>query len=152
MISNGQGALPLGKLEQGDLVTYRFTIPGVPPSKNAYDNMPEMWRGSMKAKWVQAVMREVEAQDMPRHVTRIGLAATLVFPDNRKRDPQNYVPALWNWIPDGLQYARVIDDDRDGMIDFGRNLGIRFAVDDRKRLSREARKRTHIAVTMRLPH
>lgn len=151
MIISGQGALPLGMIQQGEIVTYRFTVPGVPPSKNNYDNWPPEWKSSAKHKWIRAVIREVEAQDMPRGVARIGLAATLVFPDNRKRDPQNYAPALWNWIPDGLQAARVILDDRDGVIDFGRNLGIRFAVDDRKRLSRDARKRTHIAITLRLP-
>lgn len=145
---SGQGALPLGKVESGSIVTYRFTVPGVPPSKNVYDTAPEMWRAGWKHKWIRAVVKEVEAQDMPRGVPRIGLAATLVFPDIRKRDPQNYVSSLWNWIPDGLQKAGVIKDDRDGVIDFGRNLGIRFALDDRKQLSRDARKRTHIAISM----
>ena len=147
---SGQGALPISMIETGDLVTYRFVIPGLPPSKNVYDDLPQAWRGSMKHKWINAVIREVEAQDMPRHVGRIGLSALLVFPDTRKRDPQNYVPSLWNWVPDALQKCGVIDDDRDGMIDFGRNLGIRFAVDDRKRVSKEIRKRTHIAITMRV--
>lgn len=148
---SGQGVLPLDTQVMGDIVTYRFTVQGVPPSKNTYDNLPPEWRGSMKHKWINAVIKEVQAQDMPRHVPRIGLSAVLVFPDIRKRDPQNYVSSLWNWIPDGLQAARVIDDDRDGVIDFGRNLGIRFALDDRRRLSRDQRKRTHIAITMRLP-
>lgn len=151
LVSSGQGVLPFDSQILGDIVTYRFTVQGVPPSKNVYDDMPVMWRASMKHKWINAVIREVEAQDMPRGVAKIGLSAMLVFPDSRKRDPQNYVSALWNWVPDALQAARVIDDDRDGKIDFGRGLGIRFAVDDRRRLTKDARKRTHIAITMRLP-
>ena len=146
----GQGVLPMFTDVRGEIVTYRFTVQGLPPSKNRYDNLPPEWRGSMKHKWIRAVIREVELQDMPRNVAKIGLHAILVFPDARKRDPQNYVPSLWNWVPDALQAAGVIKDDSEGMIDFGRNLGIGFAVDSRKRLPRASRQRTHIAITMRL--
>lgn len=151
MIISGQGALPIGMVENGEIVTYRFAFPYLPPSKNVYDGWLPAWKSAAKHKWINAVIRAVEEQDVPRGVERIGLAATLVFPEPRKRDPQNYAPALWNWIPDGLQKCGVIKDDRDGVIDFGKNLGIRFAIDDRKRLSRDARKRTHIALTLRLP-
>lgn len=148
MESSGQMALPLGRLEQGQIVTYRFTVPGLPPSKNTYDGLPPQWKNSMKHKWIRAVIREVEAQDMPRGVPRIGLSAVLVFPTKRRRDPQNYAPALWNWIPDALQKCGVIHDDRDGIIDFGPNLGIQFALDERKSISPDRRKRTQIAITL----
>lgn len=148
-VISGQGVLPLDVQTVGDLVTYRFTVPGLPPSKNDYDNYPAAWRSSLKHKWMNAVIREVEAQDMPRGVAQIGLSALLVFPESRVRDPQNYVSSLWNWVPDALQKAGVIKDDRAGRIVFGRDLGIRFAIDSRKRVSRELRKRTHIAVTVR---
>lgn len=144
--STPQLALPLDTSVQGDLVTYRIRLPFLPPSKNQYDGWPLAWKSGCKQKWVNKIVKECREMQIPR-AARIGLAATLVFRTNARRDPQNYANCLWNFVPDALQAAKVIKDDRDGVIDFGPNLGVRFAY------SPAAGKGiTHLAITMVVPH
>lgn len=143
-----QGLLPVNMDPEGDVRLYRFTLPFLPPSKNATGGWPPSWLHSMKRKWEKAVRENVEQLMIPP-AARIGLSATLVFPVKARRDPQNYSHHLWHWVPDGLVKAGVIPDDHDGLIGFGRNLGIRMAIDDRV-APKEKRQRTHIALTMRV--
>ena len=143
-----QGILPLGSQDEGDLRLYRFTLPFLPPSKNVYDNWPGVWKSSAKAKWKRHILTHVKALNIPQ-AERIGLAAILVFPVSQRRDPQNYANCLWNWVPDALQEAGVIDGDHMGKIEFPPGLGIKFAVDKRV-APKEKRQRTQIILTMKV--
>lgn len=144
-----QGLLPVDGYQDSDLRLYRMVLPFLPPSKNVYDNWPGTWRSSAKRKWKNWIEREVAAQMIPKAET-IGLAAVLVFPQSAQRDPQNYSNCLWHWVPDALQSAGVIDGDHEGKIQIGPNWGLKMMVDPRKELSKERRKRTHLALTMRV--
>lgn len=142
-----QGVLDLsGGSEELDLRAYTMTFPFLPPSKNQYDTMQWQFQHSIKSKWKRAILKECRAQMIPR-AHRIGLAALLVFPTRARRDIQNYAGPLWNFVPDGLQEAGVIDGDHAGKIDFGPQLGIKFAYDDR-RAPADKLKRTKVIVTM----
>lgn len=143
-----QGILPMDIKEEGDLRLYKITLPFLPPSKNEYDQWPGTWKSSAKAKWMREVRRHVIALGIPQ-AEKIGLAAILVFPQNARRDPQNYSNCLWHWVPDALQAAGVIDDDRAGKIELGPNWGVKFAIDSRV-APKEKRKRTIIMLTMRV--
>jgi len=130
--STPQLAIPFDVTSKDDLVTYHIRLPFLPPSKNKYDGWPIAWKSSCKWKWMNAVIAECKALQIPRS-PRIGLAAMLVFRTNARRDPQNYSNCLWNFVPDALQKAGVILDDRAGAIDFGggSDLGVKFAVNPR---------------------
>lgn len=143
-----QGLLPIGVEETGDLRLYRMVLPFLPPSKNVYDNWPGEWKSSAKKKWIRHIVSQCESMMIPK-AEKIGLAAVLVFPTVQRRDPQNYANCLWNWVPDALQVAGVIDDDREGKIEIGPNWGLKFAI-DRRSAPKEQRQRTHIALTMKV--
>lgn len=144
-----QGLLPIDVQDEGDLRLYRMTLPFLPPSKNVYDNWPNEWKHAAKKKWIRHVGEWCEAMMVPT-ADAIGLAAVLVFPTKGRRDPQNYAQALWHWVPDALQAAGVIDDDREGKIQIGPNWGLSFAYDLRAGVPKERRQRTVIAMTMRV--
>lgn len=144
-----QGILPVNAEEEGDLRLYKIVLPFLPPSKNVYDNWPGEWKSSAKKKWIKRIGEEVTALAIPP-AERIGLAAVLVFPTNARRDPQNYSNCLWHWVPDALQRAGVIDDDRAGKIDIGPNWGLKFAIDSRPGVPKDRRQRTHLALTMKV--
>lgn len=143
-----QGILPIDSTDEGDLRLYRMTFPFLPPSKNKYDGWERTWQSSAKNKWMKAIDRQVKALMIPK-AERIGLAAILVFPENRKRDWQNYSSTLWNFVPDALQASGVLDGDHAGKIEFPANLGIKFAVDNRA-APKEKRQRTQIILTMKV--
>ena len=144
-----QLALPIGVLEAGEIRVYRIVLPFLPPSKNVYDGWLPAWQSAAKQKWVNAICREVTAQQIPS-APRIGLSAKLVFPTNNRRDPQNYANCLWNWVPDALRKAGVISGDHAGKIDFGPNLGVTFAWDPRA-APKSVRSVTHLAISMVVP-
>lgn len=146
-----QLALPLNVKQDGEIRLYRMTLPFLPPSKNVYDNWLGTWKSGCKAKWVRHIQDEIEAQMMPKGLTRIGLAATLIFPTKQRRDPQNYSNCLWNFVPDALVRGGVLVDDRDGAIDIGSNWGIKMAVDTRTGIPTKRRQRTILSITMRVP-
>lgn len=151
MTATSQLALPINVEDNGEIRMYRIVLPFVPPSKNVYQNWPGQWKSSAKKKWEKFLISEVQAQMMPLHVPKIGLAATIVFPGKAHRDPQNYAEALWHWVPDGLQKAGLIDDDGEGKIDIGPNWGMTFAYDSRPGLPKKRRERTILAITMLIP-
>lgn len=146
-----QLALPVNVEQQGEIRLYKIALPFVPPSKNQIDGWPILWKQGVKKKWVKAIVEECEALGMPKGVARVGLAATIVFATNGRRDVQNYSQQLWHWVPDALQTAGVLLDDREGCVEFGPNLGVTFRVDTRKHLPKVKRQRTIIAVTLLVP-
>lgn len=150
MTATPQLALPLSVKEAGEIRVYRMTLPFLPPSKNQYDGWPGTWQSSCKKKWIKAVLAECEAQMMPLQIQKIGLHATLVFATDRGRDLSNYAQSLWNFVPDALQRAKVLVNDSDGHIQYGPNLGLKFAVDTRKSLPAKHRERTIIDIAMRV--
>lgn len=142
----------------GETRRYEIVLPFLPPTKNEADAWAPEWRTAAKQKWRKHIKDACERRAMPTNVPRIGLAAMLVFPQNRVRDPQNYAPFLWNWVCDALQGGvhqgyPLIPDDRDGRIDFGKksSLGITFAVDTHKDWPVKKRKRTRLAITLQVP-
>lgn len=150
-MSASQLALPVDVQDDGEIRLYKMALPFLPPSKNVYDGWPREWKSGVKKKWVRAICQKAEEMAMPQHVLQIGLAATLVFPSKSRRDPQNYSNCLWNFVPDALQKANVIDDDREGMIEIGPNWGLKFEYDTRVTLPKKRRERTLLAITMLVP-
>jgi hypothetical protein len=144
-------ALPIEAHEAGELATYKMTFPFLPPSKNVWDGWPGEWKAGVKQKWIRAIVREVETQDMPLGLQKIGLAAVLTFPSRNRRDPQNFSNQLWNFCCDGLVRAGVVVDDSEGHIEIGRNWGIQFSYDLRTQIDKKRRQRTHLAISMRVP-
>lgn len=147
-VEGTQLALPVDAEQDGEIRLYRLALPYLPPSKNVYDNWPPTWKSSMKKKWVRDVTKKCDEQMIPHNVVKVGLAATLVFPTKARRDPQNYAQALWHFVPDALQRAGVIDDDREGKIEIPGNWGVKFAYDLRPGVPKKRRERTLIAMTM----
>ena len=142
-----QLGLELDTVRTGALIVHRFTIPMLPLSKNVYDAMQPSWQHSHKKRWMREVAAKCAEQQIPLDLKYIGLSATLVFPTNRRRDPQNYSATLWNFVPDALQRCGVLQDDRDGRISFGSNLGINLAYDTRPGVPEKHRKRTMVALS-----
>lgn len=147
-VSASQLALPVDVSDDGEVRLYKFALPYLPPSKNVYENWPVQWKHSAKKKWERDIASKVDELLMPKGVLKIGLAATLVFPNRARRDKQNYAQALWHWVPDGLVKAGVIHDDRDGMIEIPGDWGVRFEFDLRPGVPKKRRERTIIALTM----
>lgn len=145
-----QLGLGLDVKQIGEVCTWRFVFPFLPPSKNQYDTWQGSWKSGAKQKWVRHTARLVDELAVPRGLTRIGLRARLVFPTNHRRDPQNYAQTLWHFFPDALQRAGVLVDDRDGAIQWGPNLGIEMAVDGRPNKGKRDRSRTIVIVSARV--
>lgn len=150
MTASPQLALPVDVTDTGEVRLYKMVLPFLPPSKNVYDKWLGTWQSSAKGKWVRAIAREADAQQMPRGVDRIGLSATLVFPSRRGRDLSNYAQCLWHFVPDALQRCDVLTNDSDGHIEYGPNLGVKFAYDLRPNVSKLMRQRTVLRIAMRV--
>lgn len=144
-----QLAMPLEVDETAEIRTYRLVFPYLPPSKNVYDNWQPAWKAGAKKKWIKKTKQLAVEHQLPSGLHVVGLAARLVFPQNARRDPQNYAQALWNWIPDALVQAGVLIDDRDGCIQIGPNWGIEMAVDRRQTLTPKQRSRTIVTLAHR---
>lgn len=144
-----QGILPVDVTDTGDTRLYKLALPFLPPSKNVYDQWPGTFKSSAKKKWERHIVDWAHGLAIPR-ASQVGLAAVLVFPSKARRDIQNYAQTLWHFVPDALQKAGVLDDDSDGHVQFGPQLGIKFAYDLRKGIPKERRSRTIVAVTMRV--
>ena len=111
MVGGPQLALPIGQEQHDEIRTYRIPLPFLPPSKNVYDGWPIQWKSSAKKKWTKALLEKFEQECLPKGALRIGMAASLVFPTNARRDTQNYSNCLWNWVPDALvRYGAIPDD------------------------------------------
>lgn len=131
----------------GEIAVRRMVLPFLPPSKNQYDGWPWQWQSGAKKKWYRWIEKLAMEQDLPQGLTKIGLSAKLWFPTNNRRDPQNYAGPLWNFVPDALQACGVLQDDRDGAIEFGANLGLLLVHDNRTHVPKKKRQRTELAVS-----
>lgn len=147
-VVSSQLALPVDVEDDGEIRLYKIALPYLPPSKNVYDGWPVMWKHSLKKKWEKDILAKCDEMVIPRGVEKVGLAATLVFPSRARRDPQNYAQAIWHFVPDALQKAGVIDDDREGKIEIPGNWGVKFAYDLRTGVPKKRRERTILAMTM----
>jgi hypothetical protein len=128
------------------ITTYRLHFPYLPPSKNVFDGWPVQWKAGAKRKWLSAIRDLCDEQNVPVDNPVVGLAARLVFPTRQRRDVQNYAQCLWNWVPDGLVRAGILQDDKTGAVQIGPNWGIEMAVDGRRGVP--AKKRQHTTVTV----
>ena len=146
-----QLALPVNVSDDGEVRLYKIALPFLPPSKNVYDNWPPEWKHSAKKKWEKHIVAACREMAMPLNVPKVGLAATLTFPNRNRRDLQNYAQALWHWVPDALQVAGVISGDHEGKVEIGRNWGLTFSFDTRVTVAKKRRERTVLAVTMFVP-
>lgn len=147
-VTASQLALPVDVEQQGEIRLYKIALPYLPHSKNVYDQWPGQWKQGVKRKWERDIVTRCDELLMPRGVSQVGLAATLVFPSKARRDIQNYSQMLWHFVPDALQKAGVLLDDREGCVQFGPNLGVKFAYDLRQGVPKKRRERTIIAITM----
>lgn len=89
----------------------KITLKGVPPSLNRFagrENAQE-YRAE-KETWTNAVMWTIKAQGCkpPRPFERARVTILYYFPDNRRRDPDNYSGKM---LLDGLTRGGVIADD-----------------------------------------
>ena len=87
----------------------RITIPGVPPSLNQFagrENTNEYRKA--KADWTDRVVWMVKRVRPEKPFDRARVEILYYFPDNRRRDPDNYCGKL---MLDGLTRAGVIVDD-----------------------------------------
>lgn len=154
--------LPLDTIEDDAVRTVRLVFPFLPPSKNEYDNLPFMWKRSAKQRWAGTpprikphkpgcIARACEAEQVPRGLVKVGLAAHLIFPTNRVRDPQNYAQTLWHFVPDGLVWSGFLVNDNAGRIAIPENWGVTFGLDDRRNVDPDKRKFTVITLSYRRP-
>lgn len=151
-VVSSQLALPVDVEDDREVRLYRIRLPFLPPSKNVYDRWHWQQQRSVKGKWRRHIETKVNEMDVPLGVPRIGLAATLIFPNRNRRDLQNYSQALWHFVPDALVRAGVIVDDTPEHVEYPPNLGVRFSYDLRKGIPKERRAHTIIALTMEVPN
>jgi hypothetical protein len=144
-----QAALEIGCIDDSATVTYRIVLPGCPPSKNQFDNLPPAWKSGQKKSWVKRIIAACEEQNVPKGNAQIGLAALIVFPNRAsRRDPQNYAQQIWHWVPDALVSGGYLVDDNEGRLSIGKDLGLKLAEDVRVG-PKKAKGRTVIALTVR---
>lgn len=136
------------EITEAGVTYYELTFPYRPPSKNKYDSLDRMWQSGIKKKWKRDTKLLCMEMHVPKGQKWVSLEATIFFATNRRRDPSNYAGPLWNFVPDGLQECGVLDDDRDGRIEFGENLGIKFEIDKRPILPAK-KERTIVRIGVR---
>lgn len=151
MIAQPQLALPIDAEQQGEIRVYRVMVPFTPPSKNVYDGWPVQWKSSAKKKWTRHLLDQFEMHTVPRGCVKVGLQAAIVFPTKAHRDTQNYAQCLWHWVPDALQKYGAIANDTPEYVEFGRNLGVTFMVDDRRGVPKAKRQRTYVSIACQMP-
>lgn len=149
-MSGAQLALPLGEVKVGEIRVHRIVLPFLPPSKNVYDNWLPTWKSSAKKKWTRHLLEAFEQEQVPTGALKVGMAASLVFPTNQRRDTQNYSNCLWHWVPDALVKYGAIPDDTPEYVEIGSNWGITMLVDSRANRPKAKRQRTHLALAFQM--
>ena len=87
---------------------YRYDIPGIPPSNNKYIGRNVHWEyQKVKKQWAALINLECRPKP-PKPLEKAVLQLIYHFPDNRRRDPDNYSGKM---ILDGLVRAGLIADD-----------------------------------------
>jgi hypothetical protein len=151
---------------------YVIEIPYLPPSKNQWRTMDNLTKSGVKKRWIRRIVAECEAQDMPKGLPKIALAAKLIFPSRTDRDIQNYAATLWEFVPDALEAKQhgtikrtrngqewrepifgygMIPNDSAGHIEWPPDHGIVFGYDERRELPATKRRRTLIFIVVRMP-
>lgn len=91
--------------------TVQITLPGIPPSLNAFAGRANAWdyRASKK-KWTEAVLWTLKKRGirLPEPFERAHVTVCYFFPDRRRHDPDNYCGKL---LMDGLTRGGIIADD-----------------------------------------
>lgn len=107
-------------------MTYRYTIPSVPPSNNEYIGRDNRWKyQEIKKEWALLVAVYCRPRP-PAPLEHASVTLVYCFGDNRRRDPDNYSGKM---ILDGLVKAGIIRDDSFERID----LTLRRVYDGAKR-------------------
>jgi len=95
-------------------MTYRYTIPAVPPSNNEYIGRDNRWKyQEIKKQWALLIAAHCRPKP-PKPIERSVVSLMYCFGDNRRRDPDNYSGKM---ILDGMVKARIILDDSFERID-----------------------------------
>lgn len=95
-------------------MTYRYTIPSVPPSNNEYIGRDNRWKyQEIKKQWALLVAAYCRPRP-PAPLEHASVTLVYCFGDNRRRDPDNYSGKM---ILDGLVKAGIIRDDSFKRID-----------------------------------
>ena len=87
----------------------KVTLDGIPPSINLFAGKENGWRyRNAKAEWTNLVHWECKKIRLPKPFEKATVTITYYFPDNRRRDPDNYAG---KFLLDGLTKGGVIKDD-----------------------------------------
>ena len=92
-------------------MTYRYTIPSIPPSNNEYIGRDNRWKYQEIKKLLIAAHCRPKP---PKPIDRSVVSLVYCFGDNRRRDPDNYSGKM---ILDGMVKAGIILDDSFERID-----------------------------------
>lgn len=96
------------------MLILKYVIPAIPPSNNKYIGRSVQWEyQKVKKQW--AVLIQALCKPKPP-IPLEGVTVTLryFFPDNRRRDPDNYSGKI---ILDGLVKCGILKDDNFDCID-----------------------------------
>lgn len=88
--------------------TIKITIPEIHPSLNQILRMHYHKRNTENKKWAALVAFFDNRRKKRGPLKKARVKITYFFPDNRRRDPDNYSP---KFLMDGLVNAGVIEDD-----------------------------------------
>lgn len=96
------------------MTEYRYTIPDIPPSNNRFIGRENRWEyHQIKKQWARLIMACCQPKP-PKPLEHAVVLLEYHFPDNRRRDPDNYSGKM---ILDGLTAAGIIKDDSFQCID-----------------------------------
>ena len=78
----------------------RIEVPGIPPSLNEFAGRENTWEyRAEKDKWTNIVMLLARRCRLPEPFEKADVVLEYFFPDNRRRDPDNYCGKM---LLDGL--------------------------------------------------
>lgn len=88
----------------------RYIVPCIPPSNNQFIGRNKRWEyQNTKKQWAALIYNCVALNGTPNQpLKRARVELVYHFPDNRRRDPDNYSGKM---ILDGLTRAGIIADD-----------------------------------------
>ena len=87
----------------------RIEVPGTPPSLNQIAGKDNPWDyRTEKNLWTESVRLLARSKKLPKPFDKANVTIEYFFPDNRRRDPDNY---SGKFLLDGLTKAGIIVDD-----------------------------------------
>ena len=94
---------------------WTLSIPIVPVSQNSPDW--RIWKSQhrIRKEWERTVWALAKEQRIPQ-LKKATLEATIYFPDNRRRDYDNFFAPLWKGVQEGLVCAGVFADDNSSIV------------------------------------